>query len=459
MNGTGDENLPLAFIHLYFDLDTRYPEIDAYINNEANQPRIIDYLNEIGLNFIVGEAKAETFTHVMPQFKFVCDRDYNLEIVKFDYGSVYLKKGSVVFATNLFVTNPGDALSYLLKLLQSSDNSSFNTTQTHVGEKYCVYNGSEGVVFGRAYLDWLGMKVCNGKPYTVNNSAYRLYILGEETAKVLVENRIDLNNVSFKGELKNYYKGTPLRRTQNERYVITDKTVTTNNYDVVFDMFEDEFAANKINHINFVQRDYIFDGKFPPEVLIELQKYWISDTSVYKKVNKFTKSPVLDLVNGIVIDRYAPNSYRKMMVNVDKYELPHNNTPQQVEHLFVPKDIIQFKHTLNAGFVPNLGVVILATHVFFGARITLEFTPHTDLVSLVKNKIDIRDDTVLYHVGGSYYLEETFFNANDVSIYILVRIDDDLIVRHNLIRTSRKLAELKHNWVLNTILNLFVRKQ
>ncbi|AKS25355.1 p35/p49 [Clostera anastomosis granulovirus B] len=458
-SGGGEDNyLPLAFIHLYFELDTRYPEIDLYINTPSNHPSIVNYLNEIGLNFVVGEASSNSFIHITPQFKFVCDRDYNLEIVKFDYGSVYLKKGSVVFATNLFVTNPGDALLYFAKELPSLTNM-FTTKQTHVGEKYYVYNGSDGIVFGRSYLDWMGMKVCNGKPYTNDNSTYRMYILGQELVKDFLEKRFTIDTVPFTGVLKNFYKGTPLKRTHNERYVITDKNVTTNNFDVVFDMFEEEFKANKINQIHFVQRDYIFDGKFPSDLLEELQKFWVSDTAVYKVVNKFTKNNVADLVNGIVIDRYAVNGYRKMMVNTEKYVLPHSNNRYRVEHLFVPNDILQFKHTLNAAYVPHLGVVIMATHVFFGARKHLQFTPHTDLLALVKNKIDIKDDTVLYHVGGSYYLEETYFTANDVSIYILVRIDDDLIVRHNLIRTSRKLADLQHNWVLNTILNLFVRKQ
>ncbi|UYE99128.1 MAG: p35/p49 [Betabaculovirus sp.] len=456
-SGDADENLPLAFIHLYFELDTRYPEIDLYINTPSNHSTIVNYLNEIGLNFVVSEANSHSFTHITPQFKFVCDRDYNLEIVKFDYGSVFLKKGSVVFATNLFVTNPGDALLYFAKEIPSLTNV-FTTKQTYVGEKYYVYNGSDGIVFGRSYLDWMGMKVCNGKPYTSNNSLYRMYILGQELVKDFLEKDFTIDTVPFVGQLKNFYKGTPLRRTQNERYVITDKTVTSNNYDVVFDMFEEEFKANKINQIHFVQRDYIFDGKFPADLLLELQKFWVSDTAVYKVVNKFTKTDVIDLVNGIVIDRYAVNVYRKMMVNMDKYVMPHSHQTR-VEHLFVPNDILQFRHTLNAAYVPHLGVVIMATHVFFGARRHIQFTPHTDLNALVKNKIDIKEDTVLYHVGGSYYLEETFFTANNVSIYILVRIDDDLIVRHNLIRTSHKLTDLQHNWVLNTILNLFVRKQ
>ncbi|UXX41820.1 p49 [Psilogramma increta granulovirus] len=457
ISSENDEILPLVFVHLYFEIDIRYPKIDSYINTPSNHPTIVNYLNEIGLNFVVGEANSHTFTHITPQFKFVCDRDYNLEIVKFDYGSVFLKKGSVVFATNLFVTNPGDALMYFAKEMLSLTNT-YTTKQTHVGEKYYVYNGSDGIVFGRSYLDWMGMKMCNGKPYTNNNSLYRMYILGMETAEMFVQKRFTMEMVTFEGQLKNFYKGTPLRRTFNEQYVINDKTVITNNYDVVFDMFVEEFEANKINQIHFVQRDYIFDGKFPADLLMELQKFWVSDTAIYKIVNKFTKTDVVDLVNGIVIDRYATNAYRKMMVNTDKYVMP-NSHQSCVEYLFVPNDILQFKHTLNAAYVPHLGVVIMATHAFFGARKHLQFIPFTDLNTLVKNKIDIKDDTVLYHVGGSYYLEETYFTTNDVSIYILVRIDDDLIVRHNLIRTSRKLADLQHNWVLNTILNLFVRKQ
>nr|ADO85440.1 p49 [Pieris rapae granulovirus] len=453
-----DEILPLAFIHMYFHLDDNsiIPEVKDYVNNEKNYETIINYLSEIGLKFMVGEATPDTFKYIMPQFRFECNRDYQLEIVKFDFGNVYLKKGAVVFATNLMVTSPSETFDFLIKKMPELTDSSTFAIKSEVGNKFYMWNGTDGIVFARPYFDWMGMKVCNGTPYT-NNTHYRMYIIGDILAKIFIDAKIEINTSVGNAVLKNYYKGTPLKRTENEKYVINYKKFTTNNYDVVFDSFEEEFRS-KIGPIHFVQRDYIYDAKFPADLLEELQKNWVSDTSVYKIINNFTKNTTVpDLNKQFIIDRYSVNGYRKMMVVNDKYTLPVNKS-SSVEYIFVTNDMLQLRHTLNAAFVPNLGIVILATHVFFGARRVLNFEPHQDLSTFVKRKVEIKEDNVFYHVGGSYFLEETFFNANDAPIFILVRVEDDLIVRHNLIRTSRKLKDLKYNWVFNTILSLFVRK-
>ncbi|APO13898.1 P49 [Plodia interpunctella granulovirus] len=447
------ELLPLAFIHLYFEIDPQHliEDVISFIHDEKNYKLILNYLSEIQLRHMIGDSTEDTFKYVMPQFKFVCDRDYQLEIVKFDFGGVYLKKGAVVYATNLFVPNPAEAMQYLITLpfLQNKHNDYVN-----VGEKFFVWNGMEGVMFARPYLDWMAMKVCNGTAYT-NNDYYRLYILGEEISKAIIDAKISPLQM---GILKNFHKGTPLKRTTNDMHVLNYKTVSTTNYDKVFDMFQEEFDT-KAKYIHFIQRDYIFDAKFPIDLLKELQMHWVSDTSVYKVIQRFdNESNILpDLQQEVVVDRYGVDKYRKMVVDGGKFVLPVNRS-STVEHLFVPRDVIQIRHTLNAAFVPGLGLVILATHMFFGARRVLNFEPNRDLHTFIKSKIAITEDDVFYHVGGSFFLEETRFVTNQVPIYILVRVDDDLIVRHNLIRSSRKLQDLKYDWVYNTILSLFVRK-
>ncbi|AAK70682.1 ORF15 P49 [Cydia pomonella granulovirus] len=447
-----DTMLPRAFIHMYFEVDTVDVDVDNFIRNEQNYESILNYLSGIQLKYMVGDATADTFKYVMPQFRYVCDRDYHLQIVKFDAGKVYLKKGSVVYATNLFVQNPSAAMDYLLRVPAVGEYFLNRTESAAVGGKFYMWNGEEGVVVARPYLDWMGMKICNGAPHT-ENKWYRVYLLGETVAKLFIEGKFDGTQIPD-AVLKNYHKGTPLvRAVNNERHVISEKVFTTNNYDVVFDAFEQEFKT-KIRNIHFVQRDYIYDATFPEDLAELLQKQYISPTSIYKKVNRFVVNNLYDLTNKLVIDRYTVNKFRKMLVN-DNYALP---TQALENYIFAPNHIFQVRHTLNAAFVPKLGLVILAQHMFFGARRVLNFEPNEDLATFIKTKVEVHDDDVFYHVGGSYFLEETSFVSNGAPIYIVVRVDDNLIVRHNLIRSSRKLRDLKNNWVYNTILSLFVRK-
>nr|AUF81977.1 p49 [Cryptophlebia leucotreta granulovirus] len=444
--------LQLSFIHMYFDVDTIDSEVENFINDENNYEQIINYIASVQLKNMVGEATSDTLNYIMPQFKYVCDRDYHLQIVKFDAGDVYLKKGAVVYATNLFVKTPSSFWDYITGVKTISTYLVNNKHTISIGNKFYMWNGTEGIVIARPYLDWMGMKICNGSPHTEDNY-YRIYLLGETIAKLFIESKLEVTEITD-GILKNYHKGTPLKRVlNNESNVVNDRTFTTNNYDAVFDAFEEEFKT-KIRYIDFVQRDYIYDAVFPEDLAVLLQKNYMSPTSVYKKINRFVANDVYDLNMKLVIDRYSINKFRKMLVN-DNYILPDNLTQN---YIFIPNQIFQIRHTLNAAFVPNLGLVILAKHIFFGARQVLNFEPKQDLHTFVKSKVEIHDRDVFYHVGGSYFLEETNFVSNGAPIYIVVHIDEDLIVRHNLIRTSRKLRDLKNNWVYNTILNLFVRK-
>nr|UYX49648.1 p49 [Darna trima granulovirus] len=451
------DDLSLAFIHMYFNLQTADVSVraKAYIENETHHETILNYLNEIGLRFMVGDS-TDTFKYVMPQFRFVCNRDYQLEIIKFKHNNVFLKKGAVVYATNLFVKNASNAIDYFLQYYPDLINSFGIKSKSEIDDKFYIWNGSEGIIFSKHYLDWMGMKICDGDDRNVTDEdyKYRLYLVGDDIAKKFIETKINKHESMV---YKNYYKGTPLRKTNNELSVINDRKFATNNYDTVFDAFEKEFD-NNINQIHFIQRDYIYDAtNFNSELLEALQKNWISDTSIYKTINKFALNPIASsLHHKLIIDRYAANMYRKMIVN-DNFILPLEKV-LTTDYIFIPNNMYQIRHTLNAAYVPRLGLVILATHAFFGARKTLNFVPAEDLRIFVKSKIKISDDDVFYHIGGSYFLEETYFNVNKVPIFILVHIDDDLIVRHNLINTSRKLKDLKYNWVSNTILNLFVRK-
>lgn len=441
-----------VFIASYFDLDTREHLPDVVKKfllapEEDHIKQYLDYLAALKLRNVVIDNSADVFRFVKPQFKFVCEREYDLDLVKFNYGGVFLRKGAVVYATNLFVPDPGRAIALFLNVVNSTGFVA-EGGEASLGDKHIVWNGTDGILFARAYTDWQGLKVCKGTKFK-DDEDYRMYIIGETLAQKFVEKNIAHNDV---GVLKNYYKGTPLKYTDNLANVINQKGFITNNVDVVFENFAEEFEQ-RVDYIKFVQRDYIYDADdFNDDLLEELQKHYVSLTSVYKIINRFHKSSIPNVGHELVVDRYATNKYKKMIVT-GKFELPRR---EDKLHIFIPKDFLQLRHTLNAAYVPDLGIVILAEHAFFGASRVLNFNPKTDLYVFVKSKNKIEKNEMYYHIGGDYYLEETMFAANNVPVFVIVRIDKDLLVRDNL-RTSRNLRDLKHNWVNNTILNLFVK--
>ncbi|AEB00302.1 p49 [Clostera anachoreta granulovirus] len=453
MNLDHNDLLPLAFVHMYFDIRKKdvLPEVWDYINNKNNKRVILDYVATLNLRNVVVDSNDDVFDFVKPQFRYVSEKDYHLEIVKYENEDLYLQKGTVIYATNLFVSNPSTVLQYFVNSIP--DFTKLSSAKANVGEKFYVWNGTDGLIFSQPYVDWMGMKVCNGVTYA-ESTKYRLYILGETVAKIFVHSNLLPDGDDI--ELKNYHKGTPLRRTNNETQVINHKRVVTDNVDVVFDLFEEEFK-NNIDSIHFVQRDYIYDGSFPVTLMEELQRNWVSDTSLCKVVHKFTKNALPNVGTMVVVDRYSLRGYRKVLVNGGGYVLPKNES-SNVNYLFVPRDVLQISHTLNAAYVPNLGLVILSTHVFFGARSVLKFDPNVDMSTFVKTKTTFTDDDVLYHIAEQYFLEETNFTDNNIDILVLVRVDKDVIVRHNLINNSRNLKDLKSNWVFNTILTLFVKR-
>ncbi|AAS82726.1 ORF12 [Agrotis segetum granulovirus] len=443
------ELLKHVFIATYFDLDQRdhlNSDVRRFLNEPSEEDVIsyLDYLDRMQLKNIVVDKSADLFKYIKPQFKYVCEREYDLDIVKYNYSGVFLRKGAVVYATNLFVVDPSDTISFFITKF------GIEKGYTSIEEKHVVCNGTDGVFFGRAYLDWLGLKVCSGNKYR-EDEHYRLYIIGEHMAQQFIQNNIGALEGS---ELRNFYKGTPLTYTKNAANIINQKSFVTDNMDVVFDNFAEEFDQN-VDYIKFVQRDYIYDASnFPTDLLEELQQHYVSLTSVYKIINRFQKSSIPMVGKELVVDRYAVTKYKKMITTPD-FVLPGRENNM---HIFIPRDFIQLRHTLNAAFVPELGIVILAEHVFFGANRVLDFDPRRgDLYVFVKRKTTIDKDEVYYHIGGEFYLEETQFASNQIPVFVLVRIDNDLLVRDNL-RTSRKLKDLNYNWVDNTILNLFVKK-
>ncbi|AER41454.1 hypothetical protein [Epinotia aporema granulovirus] len=446
-----------AFIRAYFDvsnhpLDSINMNIDE---SDENFHNFTNYLHQMGLNNLITDYSRDMLSTISPQFKFVCERDYNLDILSaYNYNDVYIRKGVSVYATNLFV--PHERSDTVMKSLVTNlvGENQFAITeegQVELKKKYYIYNGTDGIVLTHPYVDWSGLKIC-GRDKKTPSSMLRLYLIGEQA----VQNALKKKLPNFTGTvLKNFHKGTPLSyRPDNHKNVISSKTFITNNYDVVFENFEQEFKENQAA-ITFVQRDYIFDAQnFPVSLLTRLQEHYVSETSVIKEVVRFKqKSGASNIGNRMIIDRFGRAIYKKMVVR-NVYYTP----PDPGRHLFIPRDFEQLRGTLNAAYVPRLGIVILADQEFFGTTKVLEFEPSKHLYTYVKNKVKIHENDRFFHVGGQFYLEESKFKINDVAIYILVRIEQELLLRNNLIRTSHNLRELKQNWVYNTVLNLFVRK-
>lgn len=446
-----------AFIRAYFDVDNHpLDSINMDIDkNDENFHNFTNYLHQMGLNNLITDYNKDMMTTISPQFKFVCERDYNLDIISaYKYKDVFIRKGVSVYATNLFVPhNKVDAvMESLVTNLVGENQFAITGGQAELHKKYYMYNGTDGIVLSHPYVDWSGLKIC-GQDKTKKPSMLRLYLIGERVVQNALHNKLP----NYPGtELKNFHKGTPLSyKPDNHKNVISAKVFITNNYDAVFESFEQEFLENQAA-ITFVQRDYIFDAQnFPVSLLTRLQEHYVSDTSVVKEVVRFKQKSggASNIGNRMIIDRFGRTIYKKMVVR-NVYYTP----PDPGRHLFIPRDFEQLRGTLNAAYVPRLGIVILADQEFFGTTKVLQFEPSKHLYTYVKNKIKIHENDRFYHVGGQFYLEESKFKINDVAIYILVRIEQELLLRNNLIRTSHNLRELKQNWVYNTVLNLFVRK-
>ncbi|AQQ80280.1 P49 [Betabaculovirus altermyunipunctae] len=444
-----EDSFKFVFIATYFDasndvLEGLPDDVKQYLSSPTDEDmvRYVDYLSGMRLQGLVGDATADVFKYVKPQFRFQCLRDQELDIVRHS-NDVYLRKNTAVYATNLFVHDPVQQ-KWLMKIVR--DVMGERLRGVVVDKNHVVHDGCVGYVFAGPYLDWCGLRVCSSGADGVDRTMLRLYLIGDEMSKVFTDQNI---SAPSGGVLKNFYKGTPL--ITNHNYTITTKTLVTNNMNRVFDAVQQELNT-KSAYVRFIQRDYIFDAdNFDTELLEELVAHYVSTTSLYKIVHRFHKTDVASVAHEVVLDRYAPHKYRKALVYVNEANV-YPSMPS-AHYLFIPDDYYQIRHTLNAAYAPKLGLLLLANQVFFGATKVLNFDPAKDLTMFVKTKRAV-DAGNYYRIGGDYYLEESQINENGVPVFIVVRLDKNLLVRDNL--SSHTLEDLNNNWVKNTILNLFV---
>lgn len=445
-----EDSFKFVFIATYFDpsadvLNNLPDNVKQHLTSPTDEDllRYTEYLNGMGIHGLIGDTNTvNLLKYVKPQFHFECVRDQDLDIVKHET-ELYLRKHTSVYATNLFVRDPVKQKWLLTIMVNVMKNQQRKLV---VGENYMVYDGCVGYVFAGPYVDWCGTRVCVSDALGTNSTMLRLYLIGHEFLKVFTEQNIE---PPPDGTLKNYHKGTPL--ITNHNYVITTKDLHTNNMNKVFDFIKQELN-DKNELVKFIQRDYIFDADhFPLDLLDELQQHYVSTTALYKIINRFHRAEPGERAHEVVVDRYAADRYRKCLLFASE-----NNVYPAVAHaqyMFIPDDYYQIRHTLNAAYAPRFGIVVLASHVFFGATKVINFDPTKDLEAFVKTKYEVGSH-VYYRIGGNYYLEESQMDENGVPVYFVVRLDKNLLVRDNL--SSHTLEDLNNNWVKNTIANLFV---
>lgn len=446
-----EDSLKFVFIATYFDpspdvLNNLPENVKQHLNAPTDEDllRYLQYLSGMGLHGFIGDTNSvDLFKYVKPQFHFECVRDQDLDIVRHT-NDFYLRKHTSVYATNLFVRDPVKQ-KWLLKIMV--DVMNVHEHAAALGNNYMVYDGCVGYVFAKPYLDWSGTRVCASDVERTNTTMYRLYLVGQELLKIFTDKNIQPPS---DGQLINYHKGTPL--VTNHNYVITTKDLHTSNMNKVFEFIQHELN-NRNEVVKFIQRDYIFDAEhFPMDLLDELQQHYVSTTSLYKIINRFHRAEPGEKAHEIVVDRYAVDRYRKCLVFASE-----NNVYPALAHaqyIFVPDNYYQIRHTLNAAYAPRFGIVILASHVFFGATKVINFDPAKDLTAFVKTKYEVGASHKYYKIGGNYYLEESQMDENGAPVYFVVRLDKNLLVRDNL--SSHTLEDLNNNWVKNTIANLFV---
>ncbi|AAC70205.1 LdOrf-20 peptide [Lymantria dispar multiple nucleopolyhedrovirus] len=448
-------DLKYLFVASYFRLagEERFsaesePFIAKYLRNEfasldeSTLLRFIDYLQSMRLKFLIADRSVSMFKYAKPQFRFVCTRN-NMDLLNFD-DKVYVQPGTSVYATNLFVRDPRK---FRLALYREFSRVYSEREFVSNDDLYCLLNGAAGYLFDDAYVDWTGVRICAASRATQPSHPYRLYLVGELMARHFSE-----HDITFSDEadfvLKNFHKGLQLFR--NNYRLINSKKFTTRKPNRVFDEIRTELNAGS-THVKFIQRDYIYDANMPEDLLDALTDY-TTDTSLYKYVTKFADESELEsganTYSEIVVDRYAPDKYRKMSVKLDanaRFPSVHANEPS---HLFVRPDIVQLKGTLNAFYVPRDGLVaILANNTLFGSNELLRFDMKLVKYTNSSPPRKLALDTYVVNKQQKLYLTRYVF-GNAVPAYLLIRGDYE--------SSFKSLHELKNPWVLNALLHLIL---
>ncbi|AKN80952.1 P49, 49K [Lonomia obliqua multiple nucleopolyhedrovirus] len=437
---------PMAFIRNYLNCN-----FDLLDNNVLQN--YLSYLHNMHLKHLVTDSSVDIYKYVKPQFKFVCDRA-TVDILEFDT-RMYIKPGTVVYATNFFTSNPTKIMAFMYAEFTRVFKHKIFVNMNNYG---CVLAGSAGFVFDDAYVDWSGVRMCAAPRLDNNSHPFRLYLLGEDMAKHFIENNIlppqpgsvvkhrKINNSMFM--LKNFYKGLPLFRLKYT--IVNSAKILTKKPNEVFNEIDKELNSH-CPFIKFIQRDYIYDANFPMDVLDLLNEY-MTASSIMKVITKFVidENPFNgEMSREIVLDRYAVDCYRKLYI---KMELT-NKFPMMFDHessyIFVTKDIIQLKGTMNAFYAPKHRLLgILAVNRLFGSTETLDFHPNLLVYRQSSPPQRLSIDMYVVDKNEKVFLVKHIF-SNTVPAYLLIRGDYE---------SSSELKSLRdlNPWVQNTLLKLLI---
>ncbi|AFL65008.1 p49 [Mamestra brassicae multiple nucleopolyhedrovirus] len=449
-----NKQLKYLFLATYFDLKNfdRIPSevrpfIQEYLRNnfqnieDSTLLSYINYLNEISLKHLIVDKDVNVFKYIKPQFKFTCMRD-SVDIIEFEK-RVYIQPGTPVYATNFFVNDPQPFLLFFYNEFTKVFNQRlFVQNNTN----FTLIEGREGYLFDNAYVDWSGVQMCEMPKVSSPNYPYRLYLIGEPMAQHFLRNNI-INELTGDFLLRNFYKGLPL--THNNYAIINSKHFSTRKPNKVFEEINLELDTST-NYIKFIQRDYIYDAKFPDD-LLELLNDYITLTSYYKFIMKFNdlNQKMYSSYNEIIVDRYAVNKYRKLNIKTEVNSILPTLRNNETSCIFVHPDIIQIKGTLNAFYVPSSQLfIILASNSLFGSTKLLYFDYRLIPYRQFSSPHVINRDTYIVDAKHKIYLTKHIFGTS-VPAYLIIRGDYES-------SQFKTLDNLKNPWVKNTLLTLFV---
>jgi Baculovirus Y142 protein len=447
------KHLKYLFLASYFQVNNidhiaaeARPFIGEYLRNnfaaieDDSLLKYINYLNSMSLKHMVADRDVNMFKYIKPQFKFTCMRD-NVDIIEFNK-RVYIQPNTPIYATNFFVNDPQPFLLNFYSEFMKVFNERFFVSNDVL---YTLIEGKEGFLFDNAYVDWSGVQMCTAPKVDTAEYPFRLYLVGEPMAQHFLRHNITMpTNLDF--VIRNFYKGLPLVR--NNFRIINSKHFTTQKPNVLFEEINLELD-NSANYIKFIQRDYIYDAKFPDE-LLELLNDYMTRTSNYKFIMKFTEpnQKLASSYNEIIIDRYAVNKYRKLNIKNEVNNVLPTLRANDTSYVFVRPELIQIKGTLNAFYLPaSQLVIILASNSLFGSTELLYFDYRLIPYRQFANPVVLNKDTYIVDGKHKIYLTKHIFGTS-LPAYLIIRGDYES-------SQFRTLDHLKNPWVKNTLLKLF----
>ncbi|AUV65413.1 P49 [Alphabaculovirus myunipunctae] len=447
------KQMKYLFLVSYFELSRveyiapeAQPFIAEYLRNNFNAIdddsllRFINYLHGINLKNLIADRDANMFKFIKPQFKYVCMRD-NVDLVQFNQ-RVYIQPNTPVYATNFFVNDPKPFMLYLYQeFTRVFDDRFLVSNNVH----YSLMDGKEGFLFDDAYVDWCGVQMCTQPKVDQPDFPYRLYLVGEPMAQHFLKHNLIMPD-SLPFLMRNFYKGLPLIKSNFK--IINSKHFTTQKPNVLFEEINLELD-NSANYIKFIQRDYIYDAKFPDDLLDLLNDY-MTRTSNYKFIIKFTdqNQKLSSAYNEIIIDRYAVNKYRKLNIKSEVNSVLPTLRANESSYIFVRPELIQIKGTLNAFYVPDSQlVIILARNSLFGSTELLYFDYRLIPYRQFANPVVLTKDTYVVDKKHKIFLTKHIFGTS-VPAYLIIRGDYES-------SQFKTLDHLKNPWVKNTLLKLF----